>query len=162
MPDTYDWREVDQLRGKRRVRHYRGAIELAPREYSSVVEIMDEAVAYVKVRGEPWPEAQARADEIVAAHDAHIAEINGPEGFSEAVADIEDEIEAYYDEMRPVADAIVATRAVTVDGLMVKARAIRWIYFADPEQLMAEANGTDDELLRSIASDLWAMREGQS
>ena len=30
------------------------------------------------------------------------------------------------------------------------------------EQLIAEASGTDDELLRAITTDLWAMQEGQS
>lgn len=161
-PDTYGWREVDQLRGKVQARPYYGPVKLASVEYADVREIMAEALDYVHAREKPWPEAQARADEIVSAHDAYMAEWKSPEYDCEAVAEIEKEIDAYHDEVRPVAEAIVATRAVTLDGLLVKARAVRWIYRDDPEQLIAEANGTDDELLRSITTDLWAMQEGQS
>ena len=76
--------------------------------------------------------------------------------------EIEKEIEAYNDELRPVNDAIAATRAATLDGLLVKARAIRWLYREDPEQLLADAGCSDDELMRSITVDLWAMQEGDA
>lgn len=57
-----------------------------------------------------------------------------------------------------MAQEIAATRAVTLDGLLVKARAVRWLYREDPEVVTADADGTDDELVRSITADLWAMQ----
>ena len=83
-----------------------------------------------------------------------MAELGRSEFGSQAWADIENKIDRYHDELRPVGEAIVATRAVTLDGLLVKARAVQWAYRDDPEQLMAQANGTDDELSRSITADL--------
>lgn len=161
-PDNYNWREVNELKRNRRVRPYRGPVKLERVEYADVPEIVTAAIAYSNARDEPWPEAQARADEIVSAFEAYDAERKCPEYDCEAVAEIEKEIDGYYDELRPVDEAIVAMRAVTLDGLLVKARAVRWMYHDDPEEIMVGTNGTDHDIMCSITADLWAMQEGQS
>lgn len=71
--------------------------------------------------GEPWPEAQARADEIVAAWDAREAEIarrNEVSGFDAA----KEAWEARDAALDIIEDEIAAAEAHTVTGLTIKAR----------------------------------------
>ena len=126
VPDTYGERQVEYMRGKRQVRRYYGPIKLSQLKYIAAPGRRWRRRLPTR-REEAWPEAQSRANKIVAAHEDYKAARHRPEYASGAVAEIEDELDTYQEKLRPVADAIAATRAVTLDGLLVKSRAIRWL-----------------------------------
>jgi hypothetical protein len=73
------------------------------------------------VKPEPWPEAQARADEIMNAFNAWHAEcqrIYQDAGYSK------NEVDRLADELDPLRTAILETTAATLAGVQVKARVV--------------------------------------
>lgn len=97
------------------------------------------------VSSKPWPDAQARADEIVAAWDARQAEAarqNAINGYDAAVAHEHACEAALYD----IESEIVAAEAHTVAGLAIKARLVN--------VELERGFGPSDDLLRSITATL--------
>jgi len=103
----------------------------------------------------PWPEAQQRLDEIVSAierwkeEDDRIADSLGSE-------QIEQEIEILQDQQSDLFDAILSRPAKTLEGLMVKARAVKVIHEEDTIEF---SESTDVQLAASALNDLLAMAE---
>lgn len=97
----------------------------------------------------PWPEAQARADEIVAAWDAWVAEkdrIHEASGWNAAG----DEWDRLDDLLEEIEYAIWATTAHTSAGLLVKARLAQRDFDED--------NTPPPELMAGIVRDILAMQ----
>jgi hypothetical protein len=104
----------------------------------------------------PWPDAQSRLDEIIAAIEAwRKIEDQRTEHFG--IPDMEREEEAVYDEQTELLEAIVVAPAKTAEGLLVKARAIKWLYPDDGEIELGDS--TSDRLAESLISDFLAMNE---
>ncbi|GGC68344.1 hypothetical protein [Chelatococcus reniformis] len=105
-------------------------------------------------RKEPWPEAQARADEIVAAYDAHKKALGSrPEAVAlEAARAARDGLEERHDEAR---QTIVDAKATNVFSLYLKAAVVWYLYDYDTEGMEADTRGGDDSfdhrLMLSIA-----------
>jgi hypothetical protein len=112
------------------------------------------------VSSEPWPEAQARADEIVAASKRLTAEKRrrrDVSGFTEATAACDAARERHYASM----ERIAAVRAKTPRGAALKAAVIAGSYEDDLAEMEAEIQredyGLDVRLALSIARDLSQM-----
>jgi hypothetical protein len=106
---------------------------------------------------EPWPEAQARADEIVAAYDAW-NEYSEP--ITAADEAWETEINAIHDAMGPICHEICTTPARTREGLHVKFRVLHW-YSADKSFKVEEDDTVDGKALSSLVTDLAALEGWQ-
>ncbi|MBM0206897.1 hypothetical protein JNW90_30760 [Micromonospora sp. STR1s_5] len=112
---------------------------------------------------EPWPEAQARADEIVTAWDAWNAEVRRRRHASgRTAAD-----EAHDQAMRAYQDArtaLMLTPARTISGVMAKAAVVMSMYEdseEDFEDEMRDENTTFNfQLSLSLARDLHALAGG--
>lgn len=77
----------------------------------------------VSIGHEPWPEAQARADAIVAAHDAwQAAQEEVKARFAPAEDQVEKEFDEAIDRKDEIANAILGTVPAGIDGLAVQAR----------------------------------------
>jgi hypothetical protein len=111
----------------------------------------------VKAMTEPWPEAQARADEIVAAYDAW-NEYSEP--ITAADEAWETEINAIHDAMEPICFEICTTPARTREGLHVKFRVLHW-YSADKSFKVEEDDTVDGKALSSLVTDLAALEGWQ-
>lgn len=112
--DEYEWRDIEALRGRTFTRRVERLVTPEDKLPSS---------AHTIVGGEPWPEAQARADEIVDAWDSWHAERHQARVEHGEIA--ADEAE---DAARLVTQALVeriaAERATTAEGFRVKLRAM--------------------------------------
>jgi hypothetical protein len=112
----------------------------------------------------PWPEAQARADEIVKAWDER-TEIQKRKRGELGITAAEDAIDRAYDALRVIENAIIAWPASTMVGLFVKLHVVEWchrdgddegdIKFWDVEN----GKATDDKTVRSIIQDLRRLRK---
>ena len=107
----------------------------------------------------PWPEAQVRADEIVAAWDAFQAEEQRRRDDSGSTA-AEERHDAAMEAYRAARDTMVLTPARTMQGVLAKAAVVMGIY-ADPEGMgdfedaLTRENETFDlRLSLSLARDL--------
>jgi hypothetical protein len=105
---------------------------------------------------EPWPEAQARADEIVAAWDRWKGECKAllnEVGYTDA----DDEVDRLYEMLEPLHDELVAARAMTLEGVYEKVAAISWCHSGEPLELeVTQSMSTSERLAWSIARDLQA------
>ena len=101
-----------------------------------------------------WPEARARADEIVASLEAWKVErelvLDGT-GYSA----IEAELEALQDQESELLDGLVAAPARTMAGVIAKARALTMLYDRDEQIELGES--TDCELAASLIGDMLAI-----
>jgi hypothetical protein len=94
----------------------------------------------ILVKRVSWPEAQARADEIVAAYRARDAECEAVErsvGFDRS-DDVSDEI---HDKINALEDGIIDIPAKTLPGLRVKAMAVAWCYLGVEKFLSEDPGG---------------------
>ncbi|KAA2241144.1 hypothetical protein F0L46_04925 [Salinarimonas soli] len=122
--------------------------------------------AHTRVGREPWPEAQARVDEIVAASEQYEADkcrLEDALGLTQAETlsnDLEDEATA-------LRAAISALQASTLDGLLVKARAVVHIYGGAADEYVEAVRtilgvgspGGDMGLTHAILRDLVRLAE---
>ncbi|MBM0206889.1 hypothetical protein JNW90_30720 [Micromonospora sp. STR1s_5] len=113
----------------------------------------------VKHEHAPWPQAQARADEIVAAWDAYQAEERRRREASGYTA-ADEAHDAAMDAYCAARDAVVLTPATTMQGVIAKAAVVMGIY-ADAEamedfddSLRRENETFDFRLSLSLARDL--------
>jgi len=111
----------------------------------------------VKAMKEPWPEAQARADEIVAAYDAW-------NEYSEPITAADEawtvEINGIHDAMEPICFEICTTPARTREGLHVKFRVAHW--FHDDRSFNVEDGDTIDGMaINSLGAALAALEGWQ-
>lgn len=112
----------------------------------------------VSVRYEPWPDAQTRADEIVAAWDGWMAEWGRRREVSGvgAAKKLDDE---HYQLYRAAVSRLVRTPARTMEGIKAKVALIVSIYDRDHEDLI-ESNAdqtTDVALAVSVVADISRM-----
>lgn len=112
----------------------------------------------LKVHYEPWPEAQARADEIVAAWDGWVAEEARRREVSgvRAAEKLDKEHHRLY---RAAASRLARTPAHTMEGIKAKVALILSIYEGDHEDLI-ESNAeetTDIALAVSVVADISRM-----
>ena len=120
--DIYLEQEIEELRAKPRKRRY--IVDFDP--VTGQTWPMGTAPAHIRdalQKYEPWPEAQARAEEIIAAFDVYKrgeADIDQRSGFTQA----QEIVEALRAELDAVRMAIATTPAKTVEGLGVKARLV--------------------------------------
>lgn len=119
---------------------------------------------FVDPWGRPIPYEQARQAEILAAHDGWTAEIAaGEEASGYTAAEVEDE--ASTEENRELRRRIMTARAVTLDGVMVKARVAGWCWGGSAEMVTdvaSEAESghlTSEWVAASAVADLVAMLE---
>lgn len=110
---------------------------------------------------EPWPEAQARADEIIAAWDAWNAERIRRNEFSGLAAAETAEAEAYH-AYKQAGQAVATTRATTMAGAMLKLAVVMSLYESGSEiedEVDDPSNGVtfDYRLALSIVRDLNAL-----
>lgn len=117
--DYYSGMDVEALRARRRTRRVEYDFdsrtgERWPRGRAP------EYVFETLVKAEPWPEAQARADEIVTAYDAY-REAERQEEHRSGLTAAEDEADALSAELRRIESAIIAEPARTPRGLAIKA-----------------------------------------
>lgn len=121
-------------------------------------EIDDWQANVLKVHYEPWPEAQARADEIVAAWDGWIAESARRRDVSGATAakKLHDERHGLF---RAAAMRLVRTPARTMEGVRAKVAVIMAIYNGDHEDLIENwaDDATDVALAVSVIADISRM-----
>jgi hypothetical protein len=102
----------------------------------------------------PWPDAQSRLGEIIAAIEAwRKVEDDRRQGFG--IPDMELEEAAVFEEQSELLETIAAATATTPQGLLVKARAIKWLYPEDDEIEFGDC--TSDRLAASLVSDFLAM-----
>jgi hypothetical protein len=112
-------------------------------------------VAELERRPQRQPEAQARADEIIATYRAWDAEC---EAVMRSVGydGTDDASDAFYEKLNPLDDAIIETPEKTLKGIRAKARAAAWYYDgADAfvnEDFSHEV--TADQLQHSVMRDL--------
>lgn len=108
-----------------------------------------------------WPNlpARSRRDEIVAAHDVHEAEcraLKDASGLTAADAAVDAETAVN----KALRRRIVEMRALTFEGVLLKASVVSWCYrgLAEIEEELADTtDATNDTLQLSIARDLVAM-----
>lgn len=97
----------------------------------------------------PWAFAQRRADEIMAAYDAHDAETNGLwESMGGAAAGLA--CDANDDALSLVIEAIQSTPAHALAGLQVKAKVTKYAH----ERFDSLENGVESRLLQSMITDI--------
>jgi hypothetical protein len=104
----------------------------------------------VLVKEVPWPEAQARADEIVAAFGSWQSERKAI-GCSVGLDDTNDVTDAFYEKIQPLEGRIIEMPAKTLEGFRAKARAVVYSY-SSPEELAEEFTNT------SVSHDIaWSL-----
>lgn len=147
--------EVERLRDGPRTKRVAHFIELATgvlTEASKGASFSEDTHAKF-LRTVPDPEAQARANEIIAAWDAHSAACEAV-AVSVGCDDREAAYRAAVDARQAIGDAIAAGRASTVEGLLVRARIVSDIYGDDP---LLEGQTIDEKMAWAIVRDLIAM-----
>jgi hypothetical protein len=140
--DFYCVEEVDQLRAKPRTKRVAKVKECSKGVLTEVGPMMDV----------PHPEAQARADEIIAAWDEHRAAcqaVTASFGFDDAE-------QAFYQLARTrvaIGDRIVALRATTIGGLRVRAKIVAHM-FSEDDLEPEDEQSTDEKMMWAIVRDL--------
>jgi hypothetical protein len=118
-----------------------------------VIAILDGTENDVVRKTVPFPEAQARIDEIVAAIQQWRAE---DDKIQESLSGMSSaEWDKLSDQQSEIFDAILSCSASTFDGLRVKARAVKIIH--SDEEAIELGDTTDDQLAASVLNDLLAM-----
>lgn len=145
---------VRSFRSKRRMKSVEYAITEAER-----IRLNYPTDAHILVRSEPWPEAQARADEIVTAWDewqAGIARARQESGLETA----EEENTRLHRAEADLREEITRKPARTIEGIMLKARVYAWLLDGEGQienelERQLEANGPTDETIGlAIVRDL--------
>jgi hypothetical protein len=155
--DFYTYAEVEKLRARPQKRLTGYVIDLTTgvKTPATAVTPYKEVLQERHLWGEPWPEAQARADEIVAAWDRHTAAHDALEaslGYDAAE-------EAYYDAVRAreaIGATIAAERATTLAGLRIRA-AIVAARYEDDDLEPEEGHTIVEKMMWAVMRDLMEM-----
>ena len=117
----------------------------------------DEATCELHGSSVPYPEAQSRAEEIIAAWDRYN---EASERLRDASAS-ETAEDAYYDAVekrQAIGDVIASTRATTLTGLKIRARIVAGIRTDDDGECDEfEPTSVDEKMVAAILRDLIAM-----
>ncbi len=116
MGKSFDRSDIELLRTHGRKRAF---YEVLTTEERARLGLPRDALEIQRL--EPWPEAQARANEIISAWDQYHADVERAHEESGVEAAEQAENKAM-DEMDDIRDRIARTRAHTLKGLLIKAR----------------------------------------
>ena len=148
---TYHLNELKQHRSYQRkeipIKDYRSGM------FSTDVPLLLDGEMVVTVV--PWPEAQARVNELIAAIEVWgkaVQKIRHASGWMRA----EREFNRIGNKQSDIFDRIAEIDAKTLQGLRVKARAVKLIHFDDEQIEFGRC--TDDVLAASILNDLLALQ----
>ncbi len=158
----YDRSEIEELRKHGRKRAF---YELLTAEERTRLGLPTDALEIQRL--EPWPEAQARADEIISAWDKYHADVERAheESGVEAAEQVENEA---MDEMDDIRDRIAQTRAHTLKGLLIKAQMAESQPVSvlgptkDLESRITHGGSTPDVIGLSLVVDVLSMNGGQA
>lgn len=157
-PDVFDRSAIEFYRARPRLKaiEVRRPVTLA--DGFSEEEVASGINVIVRTTREPWPEAQARADEVVAAWDAYVAEetrCRAVSGLDAASKASEACLEAYTEARKEVA----ATPARTLEGIALKVSVVMGFYdgLVDlAEEIELSDYTADAQIALSIVRDLAA------
>ena len=121
-----------------------------PEDHTMTLAFLDKEVL-VKVL--PWPEAQARIDEIIAA--ATLWSEACHRLYNDDDPELQAQEDALLERQTELHEAILSQRATTLAGLRVKANAIKGLHAAEEELGLGET--TDVLLATSLIADLMAI-----